>query len=86
MLFPVSEDIEFISNWTALALGDLTATGTPGGAGVARRPKRMRGLDDVVELTVEGVGMIRNRIVADPEGTLPSRWSAVALESAIGRA
>jgi acylpyruvate hydrolase len=85
LLFSLAEQIEFISSWTALLPGDLIATGTPGGVGIARTPPRVLVPGDVVEVTVEGVGTIRNRIVADDGPSPVGRWSAIAAESTVGR-
>jgi 2-keto-4-pentenoate hydratase/2-oxohepta-3-ene-1,7-dioic acid hydratase in catechol pathway len=55
MAFPVPFLIKYISNVMTLYPGDLIATGTP--AGISRmRP------GDVVEVEVEGVGVLRNSI------------------------
>lgn len=55
MAFPVPFLIKYISNIMTLYPGDLIATGTP--AGVSRMKP-----GDVVEVEVEGVGVLRNRI------------------------
>jgi acylpyruvate hydrolase len=85
LIFSVPEQIEFISSFTALQPGDLIATGTPGGVGIARRPPRVLEPGDLVEVTIDGVGTIRNAIVADPLRPATSRWSALANESTVGR-
>ena len=55
MAFPVPFLIKYISNIMTLYPGDLIATGTP--AGVSRMKP-----DDVVEVEIEGVGVLRNKI------------------------
>jgi 2-keto-4-pentenoate hydratase/2-oxohepta-3-ene-1,7-dioic acid hydratase in catechol pathway len=55
MAFPVPFLIKYISNIMTLYPGDLIATGTP--AGVSRMKP-----GDVVEVEVEGVGVLRNKI------------------------
>ena len=85
LLFSIPEQIEFISSWTALAPGDLIATGTPGGVGIARTPPRVLVPGDIVEVTVEGVGTIRNRIVVDDAAPATGRWATIAAESVVGR-
>jgi len=65
MLVSAMQSIEFFSSFTALRPGDVIATGTPGGVGFARTPPVWLEPGDVVEVTVEGVGTIRNRVVAD---------------------
>ena len=72
MLVDVPSAVEFFSSFTRLAPGDVIATGTPGGVGFARTPPVWMHPGDVIEITVEGVGTIRNRIVAE-EGA-PSHW------------
>ncbi len=72
MLVDVASSVEFFSSFTTLLPGDVIATGTPGGVGFARTPPVWLEPDDVVEVTVEGIGTIRNRIVAE-EGA-PSGW------------
>ena len=44
---------------------DLIATGTPGGVGDSRSPKRYLREGDVVEISVEGVGTLRNPVRAE---------------------
>jgi 2-keto-4-pentenoate hydratase/2-oxohepta-3-ene-1,7-dioic acid hydratase in catechol pathway len=84
-IWPVAEQIEFISSWTALVPGDLILTGTPGGVGIARTPPRVLTPGDVVEVTVEGIGTIRNVIVDDPDRPVSDHWSQIAGESTVGR-
>ena len=72
MLVSVPAAIEFFSSFTRLAPGDVIATGTPGGVGFARTPPVWMEPGDVIEVTVEDIGSIRNRIVAE-EGA-PSDW------------
>jgi acylpyruvate hydrolase len=45
-----------------LAAGDVLATGTPGGVGDSRTPPRYLAEGDVVEITVDGVGTLRNPV------------------------
>jgi hypothetical protein len=40
---------------------------------------------DVVEVTVEGIGTIRNLIVEDPQRPAGDRWTRIAAESTVGR-
>lgn len=78
MIFDIPSQIEFISSWTTLDPGDLIATGTPGGVGVARNPPLLLGDGDVVEVRVESVGTIRNRIVDDDSRPSTLRWRELA--------
>jgi acylpyruvate hydrolase len=72
MLVDVPSAVEFFSSFTRLAPGDVIASGTPGGVGFARKPPVWMHPGDVIEVTVEDIGTIRNRIVAE-EGA-PSDW------------
>ncbi len=74
MLVDVPSAVEFFSSFTRLAPGDVIATGTPGGVGFARTPPVWMLPGDVIEVTVEGVGTIRNRIVAEEDAPGDWRW------------
>lgn len=50
-----------------LSAGDVMATGTPSGVGLARKPPLWMQPGDVVEVEVEGLGVLRNPI-ADEAG------------------
>jgi 2-keto-4-pentenoate hydratase/2-oxohepta-3-ene-1,7-dioic acid hydratase in catechol pathway len=74
MLVDVPSTIEFFSSFTRLAPGDVIATGTPGGVGYARTPPVFLTPGDVIEVTVENVGTIRNRVVAEEGAPAEWRW------------
>ena len=44
--------------------GDIVSTGTPAGVGLFRRPPVFLQPGDVVELEIEGIGVLRNPVVA----------------------
>jgi acylpyruvate hydrolase len=79
-IFDLGAQIEFLSSWTALCPGDLICTGTPGGVGAASKPPLFLVDGDVVEVEIEGIGTIRNRIVDDGLTPATDRWRAVATE------
>lgn len=64
MIFPVDTLIESLSCGLTLEAGDIIATGTPEAVGFARTPPEFPQNGDIMETEVEGIGMIRNRIVA----------------------
>ena len=66
--------VEFFSSFTRLVPGDVIATGTPGGVGFARTPPVWLRPGDVIEVTVEGVGTIRNHVVAEDGAPADWRW------------
>ena len=65
LIFGVQKLIEFCSAAFTLEPGDVIATGTPPGVGDARTPPRYLQDGDVVEVEVEGVGILRNPCVAE---------------------
>ncbi|MEU6185882.1 fumarylacetoacetate hydrolase family protein [Nocardia sp. NPDC047038] len=64
LVFSPAELLSYISDFTPLRPGDVVLTGTPGGVGAARIPARYLEVGDVVETEIEGIGLLRNRIVA----------------------
>jgi 2-keto-4-pentenoate hydratase/2-oxohepta-3-ene-1,7-dioic acid hydratase in catechol pathway len=65
LIFSVVDLVEYLSRGLTLEPGDLIATGTPGGVGDSRSPKRYLHDGDVVEIYVEGVGTLRNPVRAE---------------------
>lgn len=63
MIFPIPRIIAYISTFTALAPGDVIATGTPGGVGAKRTPPLWMKAGDVVEVEIGPVGRLVNRII-----------------------
>ena len=63
MIFPVAQLIEYISQAITLVPGDVIATGTPAGVGLARNPPRYMQTGDVFEVEVERIGTLTNPIV-----------------------
>lgn len=64
MLFSVAELIAFCSRSFTLEPGDLLLTGTPWGCGEFMDPKRSLRPGDLVECEIEGIGALRNPVVA----------------------
>lgn len=62
MLFPVARQIAYISTFCTLVPGDIIVTGTPTGAGARFDPPIWLGPGDVVEVTGEGIGTLRNGV------------------------
>ncbi|OOQ86077.1 Fumarylacetoacetate hydrolase domain-containing protein 2 like protein [Penicillium brasilianum] len=65
MIFGVAKTIAFLSQGTTLLPGDLIFTGTPQGVGMGRKPQLWLKDGDQVEVSLEGVGSISNRVVFD---------------------
>jgi 2-keto-4-pentenoate hydratase/2-oxohepta-3-ene-1,7-dioic acid hydratase in catechol pathway len=66
MIFRIDVLIESLSHGLTLEPGDIIATGTPEGCGFARTPPEFMQAGDIMETEVEGIGTMRNRIVARP--------------------
>ena len=62
LIHNVHQQIEYLSTAFTLEPGDLLATGTPAGVGVARKPPVFLRAGDVVRCEIDGVGTIENRI------------------------
>lgn len=60
MIFPIAELVSRVSQYTTLQPGDVILTGTPGGVGLASG--RFLRAGQVVEVELEGVGVLRNRV------------------------
>jgi acylpyruvate hydrolase len=74
MIVDIPSAIEFFSSFTRLRPGDVIATGTPGGVGFARQPPVWLQPGDLIEVAVEGVGAIRNRVVAEDADLSDWKW------------
>ncbi len=61
-LFPLAELIAYLSRVTTLEPGDLIFTGTPPGVGAARTPPVFLKSGDVLEVTVQQIGTLRNTV------------------------
>src|SRR5437016_11559884 len=64
MIFKVAYLVSYLSQGMTLEPGDVIATGTPEGVGVFRDPPVLLKAGDVYEVEVEGLGTLRNPVVA----------------------
>jgi len=64
MVFSVSYLVSYISQFMTLLPGDVIATGTPAGVGMGMSPPRYLSAGDQVELCVEGIGCMKQRIIS----------------------
>lgn len=62
MMFPIREEIAYISTFTTLMSGDVIITGTPTGAGARFDPPKYLVPGDVVEVEVNGIGTLTNTV------------------------
>jgi 2-keto-4-pentenoate hydratase/2-oxohepta-3-ene-1,7-dioic acid hydratase in catechol pathway len=65
MMFDIPALIAFVSTFTTLEPGDVLVTGTPGGVGLRRNPQVWMKHGDVVEIELQGVGVLRNPVVKE---------------------
>lgn len=67
-LFSVPFLLEFLTRYITLEPGDVLSTGTPAGVGHFMNPPRYLKPGDLVEVSIEGIGTLSNRVVAGWEG------------------
>jgi len=63
LVFDVPALIAWISQGLTLEPGDVILTGTPSGVGAARTPPRWLRDGDIVEISIGGLGTLRNPVV-----------------------
>lgn len=67
MLVSVTRAIALIAEFTTLEPGDLIAMGTPQGVGYARQPPVWMRPGDLVEIEIEGIGILANPVADEGE-------------------
>ncbi|MGW9308416.1 fumarylacetoacetate hydrolase family protein [Saccharomonospora azurea] len=65
LLFDPVDLVEYVSTVVRLNPGDIIATGTPGGVGHARAPKRYLTGGETVVTEIDGIGRLTNTVVAE---------------------
>ena len=66
MIYNIWDQIAYLSTVMTLEPGDLIATGTPSGVGLAMKPPQFRKPGDVMRVEIEGIGHIENVVVQEP--------------------
>lgn len=66
MIHDIWAQIACLSTVMTLEPGDILATGTPSGVGVAMKPPSFRRVGDVMRVEIDGIGHIENVVVAEP--------------------
>ena len=69
LVFDCFEQVATLSTVCTLEPGDLVASGTPDGVGMAMSPPAFLVEGDVVTITIDGVGTIANPVIAEPDDT-----------------
>lgn len=64
MVHNIWKQISYLSTAFTMESGDLIASGTPSGVGVAMEPQVFLRPGDVVRCEIDGIGAIENRVVA----------------------
>lgn len=62
LIFTIPRIISFLSQGLTLMPGDIIASGTPGGVGLFREPQVFLKEGDLVEVEIERIGKIANRV------------------------
>ena len=65
LVFSVVQLIEYYSQFYLFQPGDVITTGSPSGVGYGRNPKLFMKAGDVVEVEVDGIGILKNSVAAD---------------------
>ncbi|HTW63305.1 MAG TPA: fumarylacetoacetate hydrolase family protein [Bryobacteraceae bacterium] len=65
LIFKIPDLVAFLSSVVTLEPGDVVATGTPSGVGFARKPPRYLQAGEEVVVAIEGLGELRNPVVAE---------------------
>jgi 2-keto-4-pentenoate hydratase/2-oxohepta-3-ene-1,7-dioic acid hydratase in catechol pathway len=64
MVFGVPQIVSYVSQFMSLMPGDVISTGTPSGVGMGFEPPRYLAVGSVVEVEVEGIGVLSNPVRA----------------------
>lgn len=65
LIFDIPTLVEFLSGSTTLLAGTMVLTGTPHGVGMARNPPVWLKPGDLLEMEIEGIGVLRNPVVEE---------------------
>jgi 2-keto-4-pentenoate hydratase/2-oxohepta-3-ene-1,7-dioic acid hydratase in catechol pathway len=65
LIYSIPQIVAFCSDFTALAPGDVIATGTPEGVGHSRIPPLWMKPGDVLEVEITGIGILRAGIIGE---------------------
>ncbi len=69
LIFDSFDLVEHLSTAFTLEPGDVIATGTPAGVGIAFKPPKLLKAGDVVRIEIEGIGALQNEVIDEPEST-----------------
>lgn len=69
LIFSCEYLIEYLSTVMTLEVGDIISTGTSSGVGVKMKPPNYLQANDVVRIEIEGIGVLENFIIEEPDNT-----------------
>jgi len=69
LIFNCFQLVEYLSKAFTLEPGDIIATGTPSGIGLALKPPQLLKAGDVVRIEIDGIGQIENPVIDEPDDT-----------------
>ena len=64
LIFDIPTIVSTLSDGITLEVGDVFATGTPSGVGAAH-PKGLLKIGDIIESGIEGLGVMKNKVVSE---------------------
>jgi 2-keto-4-pentenoate hydratase/2-oxohepta-3-ene-1,7-dioic acid hydratase in catechol pathway len=67
LIFDCFALVEHLSTAFTLEPGDVIATGTPGGVGIAMKPPKLLQVGDTVRVDIDGLGALENTVIPEPE-------------------
>lgn len=65
LVFKIHEIVAWISQRMTLKEGDVILTGTPAGIGYAMKPPVPLKAGDIIEIEIEGIGILKNPVIAE---------------------
>jgi 2-keto-4-pentenoate hydratase/2-oxohepta-3-ene-1,7-dioic acid hydratase in catechol pathway len=70
MVFDCFQQVSHLSEAMTLEPGDVIGTGTPAGIGATIQPfpEGLLKVGDVVRIEIDGIGELRNEVIAEPDG------------------
>jgi len=69
LIFDCFTLIEHLTTAFTLEVGDVIATGTSGGVGIAMKPPQLLVAGDVVKIEIDKIGAIEASVIEEPEST-----------------
>src|SRR3954454_22329682 len=69
LIYDCFDMVEHLSTAFTLEPGDVISTGTPAGVGIAMKPPGLLKAGDVVRIEIEGIGVLENPVIDEPDST-----------------